>query len=86
MKRVVVTVVLPPSVRVLEFSTVIPVVGMNAGSVVRILAEVSIREGLRGAVAVLTSIFIDIPETDLLTIKGGNLGKARASRTRWGSR
>lgn len=51
---------------------------MNAGGVVRVLAEVSIREGLRGAVAVLTSIFIDIPETDLLTIKGGNLGKARA--------
>ena len=77
-QRVVVTIVLPPSVRVLEFSTVVPVVGMNARSVVRVLAKMSIREGLRGAVAVLALVFIDIPEADLLAIQGGNLGKARA--------
>ena len=77
-KRVVVAIVLPPSVRVLEFSTVVPVVGMNARSVMRILAEVGVRERLRGAVAVLAGVFVDVPETDLLAIKGGNLGKTRA--------
>ena len=50
---------------------------MNARSIVRVLAEVGIRERLRGAVAVLAGVFVDVPEADLLAIQGGNLGKAR---------